>query len=78
MSYNTLPPRRQLKGQAGPGFPSDSWDIGEGPSPFHLSPALCPPDTVQQRGVCPWHTQISSPHQALGLEVSLVLLLSTT
>ena len=37
-SYHALPPRGQLKGQAGPGFPSESWNIGEGPPPLSTLP----------------------------------------
>ena len=38
LSYHSLLPRGQLKGQAGPGFPSDSLDIEEGPSRLSTIP----------------------------------------
>lgn len=68
-------PRVQLKGQAGPGLPSDSMAIREGPPYLPSLPCPVPSRQPQQRAEAtvtrrphPWGTQSAALASALGLE----------
>lgn len=48
-SHHSPLPKVQLEGQAGPGFPSDSMDIGEGPLCLSTFPLPCALQTQPRR-----------------------------